>query len=580
MFMRLRFRFLAVLLATSLVTALAVVFNSTQVQSQTAEQQLSASEVTAVMAAAAGAIDDAGMAVAVVDRGGRILGVYARPGARQDGFTPDTAVTTARTAALFSNKDAPLSSRTIRSISGIHFPPGVPNTPQAELYGIENSNRGCQLDAADTAPIERTRSIAGSVPMGPRRACNAADPSGCAIGNAVALTGRASTRFVGFSTGKNDVLDIGAPLDVPVNPGGFAIYRQGRVIGGVGVAGVSPERAEFAAFAGVTQPSLGLSGLSANPLPVPGAVFIDGIRLPFFAECISVGCVEDTIDERLRTFSRGTFVQGDVLVTGRPGVAVPEGYLIPPRASSVAGSLTLADVQRVIEQAVARASVTRAQIRLPLTEPTSMIIAVSDETGDLLAAFRMPDSTIFSFDVATTKARNAYFFSSRAGYDVLRSFVDNNPYDDYTWTPDPPAGQGWAMTNRTLSFGGQPLFPPGIDLEKAPTPGPWFDLFVYDLANPCTEGPGPTRGGNRQYINQSGIVWFPGSAPLYKNGRLVGGVGVSGDGVSQDDYVTAGAVAGFEPPPELRVDRSVITTSEDAAVRLPYFKFPRNPELR
>ena len=209
-----------------------------------------------------------------------------------------------------------------------------------------------------------------------------------------------------------------------------------------------------------------------------------------------------------------------------------------------------------------------------------MIIAVSDETGRLLAAFRMPDATVFSFDVATAKARNAYYFSTREGYDVLRGFVESNPYDEYRWEPQPPAGQGWAITNRTLSFGGQPLFPPGIDLEKRPTAGPWFDLFQFDLANPCTEGPGPSRGANRNYLNQSGIVWFPGSAPLYKGGRLVGGIGVSGDGVEQDDYVTAGAVVGFEPPPELRADRSSIITGEGAEIRLPYWKFPRNPEIK
>ncbi len=572
--------YVVTVVATSAAALIGIAMSATRVRSQTAEQQLTVAEVTAVITAAAVAIGDNNMAIAVVDRSGRILGVYARPGARADGFTPDTAVTTARTAALFSNKDAPLSSRTVRSISGIHFPPGVPNTPVAELYGIENSNRGCQLNAQDTAPIERTRSIAGSGLAGRRRACNPADPSGCAMGNTIALTGRASTRFVGFSTGKNDVLDLGAPLDVPVNPGGFAIYRNGRVLGGIGVAGVSGEFAEYAAFGGLSQPQFGLSGLSANPLPAPGAVFIDGIRLPFFAECVSVSCVEAALAQRPPRATPGTFTVADLLVPPRAGQAVPEGYLLLPKPSTSPGGLTLADVQRVIDQAVARATVTRAQIRLPLTQPTSMVIAVSDETGELLAAFRMPDSTIFSFDVATTKARNAYYFSTRDGYNVLRNYVENNPYDDYSWTPDPPAGQGWAITNRTLSFGGQPLFPPGIDLEKPPTPGPWFDLFVYDTANPCTEGPGPTRGGNRQYINQSGIVWFPGSAPLYKNGRLVGGVGVSGDGVAQDDYVTGGAVVGFEPPAELRVDRSVITTGAGDTVRLPYFKFPRNPERR
>jgi hypothetical protein len=110
-------------------------------------------------------------------------------------------------------------------------------------------------------------------------------------------------------------------------------------------------------------------------------------------------------------------------------------------------------------------------------------------------------------------------------------------------------------------------------------PGPWFDLYVYDTINPCTEGPGPSRGGNRAYLNQSGIVWFPGSVPLYKNGRLVGGLGVSGDGVEQDDYVSQFGSDGFHPPDALRADHSTIVTSEGRAVRLPYLKFPRVPEI-
>jgi len=35
----------------------------------------------------------------------------------------DVAVALARTGAFFSNDEAPLSSRTVRFISGIHFPP-------------------------------------------------------------------------------------------------------------------------------------------------------------------------------------------------------------------------------------------------------------------------------------------------------------------------------------------------------------------------------------------------------------------------------------------------------------------------
>jgi len=72
--------------------------------------------------------------------------------------------------------------------------------------------------------------------------------------------------------------------------------------------------------------------------------------------------------------------------------------------------------------------------------------------------------------------------------------------------------------------------------------------------------------------NNSGIVFFPGSAGLYKNGVLIGGLGVSGDGVDQDDFVTNAGTKGFEAPDAIRADQVLIEN-----VRLPYFKFPRNP---
>jgi uncharacterized protein GlcG (DUF336 family) len=565
-------------LRCSLALAIVGMLCSVEINSQVSsvEPTLSSDDVAGLLRAGATSIGVNTLSVAVVDRGGRILGVLSRPGASAVG--PDAAVTTARAAAMFSNAEAPLSTRTVRFISGIHFPPGVPNTSNAALYGIENSNRGCQLNAADTHPIGAPRSIAGSgLASAPAAACRPSDQSGCAIGGPITINRTENVR-VGFSTGKNDVLDIGAALDVPVNPGGFAVYRNGRVAGAVGVSGLDPDQAEYAAFVAAASVG-GLSALPSNPLPSPGAVFIDGLRLPFFAACTSVSCVEESIRRGPPRASAGTFSESDIRVPPRAGRVVPTGYLLGPVGSAGADGLTEADVRRIVDQGVARALVTRAQIRLPLTQPARMVIAVSDQAGELLAAFRMDDSTVFSFDVAVTKARNAYYFSSREGYEVLRSFVRSNPYDSYEWEPEPPAGQGWAITNRTLGFGGQPLFPPGIDLEKPPTPGPWFDLFLYDSVNTCTEGPGPSRGGNRQYLNQSGIVWFPGSAPLYKNGRLVGGVGVSGDGVEQDDYVTASAVTGFDAPVELRVDNSSIRT-RDGMVRLPYWKFPRNPELR
>ena len=73
-------------------------------------------------------------------------------------------------------------------------------------------------------------------------------------------------------------------------------------------------------------------------------------------------------------------------------------------------------------------------------------------------------------------------------------------------------------------------------------------------------------------MNKSGVVFFPGSVGLYRDGVLVGGLGASGDGVDQDDYVTNGGATGFAAPTQIRADQILID-----GVRLPYLKFPAVP---
>jgi uncharacterized protein GlcG (DUF336 family) len=175
-----------------------------------------------------------------------------------------------------------------------------------------------------------------------------------------------------------------------------------------------------------------------------------------------------------------------------------------------------------------------------------MTIAVTDLDGTVLGLHRMPDATVFSIDVAVAKARNVIYYSESAG------------------SPDlPGVPGGTAVTNRTIGFGAQPFYPPGIDGSG---PGPFFDLYTFDVSHPCTQG------SQTLNANQNGVVFFPGSVPLYKNGVLVGGLGVSGDGVDQDDFVTDGGAKGFEAAGSIRADQVVIDD-----VRLPYLKFPRNP---
>src|SRR6267378_2551764 len=209
---RLRIRTIGILAA--LVGVVSVLdFGSARLASQQTPrggpaQTLTPDDVAAIINAAASAISDSGMAVAVVDRAGTILGVYGRGAAPA---TPDIAVSLARTTAYFSNDQAPLSSRTVRFISGIHFPAGIKNTGNAALYGVENINRGCALNAADSlysaAPpfIDRARSLAGT-PGGTAAItplpCRPSDTRGCAVGGPVLGTDGRPIFSLGITTGK------------------------------------------------------------------------------------------------------------------------------------------------------------------------------------------------------------------------------------------------------------------------------------------------------------------------------------------------------------------------------------------
>src|SRR5437016_4791181 len=109
-----------------------------------AVQALQVVDVQNIVQAAVNSVN-VDMAVAVVDRAGFVLGVFRTQNAPatavgdfgQTQNANDVAVALARTGAFFSNDQAPLSSRTVRFISGIHFPPGVMNQPPADLRSEE-----------------------------------------------------------------------------------------------------------------------------------------------------------------------------------------------------------------------------------------------------------------------------------------------------------------------------------------------------------------------------------------------------------------------------------------------------------
>src|SRR4051795_153321 len=505
---------------------------------------LSASDVDAIVKAADAAAAG-GASIAVVDRAGRVLALFHQPNANasNDGL----AVGVARTAAFFSHNMAPLSSRTVRFISGVHFPAGVTNAPPAALYAIENTNRGCDLHTIFNVAksIPSPKSLSG----GP---CDAiAGTSGCGPG---------------IVTGKQLPDDGPYPQSVrnrQVKAGGIPLYRilgtsrvtdgiisDGKLVGGIGVVGIDgdPELDEAIAVSG----AFGALGSAAGPiapvpqfpLPFPGNVFIDGIRLPFLGSEQKLRFNDDGLPIGIELDS-SAHPPGIYVIAPVTGGCADNQYLAGPAG----GTLTAAAVDAIVRRPMAAAKKPRAVIRLPLNSYARMVIAVADLDGSILALYRMPDATIFSIDVSVAKARNVIYFSTNT-------------------TDLPGVTAGTAVTNRTIGFGAQPLSPPGISSHQFDVrSGPFYPLFLKDLANPCTQGSQPANP------NQNGIIFFPGATPLFMNNHLIGGLGVSGDGVEQDDYVTVFAAGPFLPPESMWADRTKID-----GVRLPMFKFPRQPE--
>ena len=201
--------------------------------------------------------------------------------------------------------------------------------------------------------------------------------------------------------------------------------------------------------------------------------------------------------------------------------------------------LTATEVTNIIVAAANRARTTRAGIRLPRGQRAEVFIAVVNNPNSngvaptVLGTFcTSSNTTRFSWDVAVQKARTAVFFSTT-----------NRAY-----------------SARTVGFLAQSLYPPGINNTQ---PGLFFGL--------------QERFSKETNVNPNlpnGVTIFPGGFPLYRNGVLVGAIGVSGDGIEQDDIIAASGAAEFPSAEAIRADRT-----QYRGARLPYAKFPRNPAL-
>lgn len=176
-------------------------------------------------------------------------------------------------------------------------------------------------------------------------------------------------------------------------------------------------------------------------------------------------------------------------------------------------ALQFGDVATVIRSGAEMALNVRAGIRRPLGLNAVVHICAVDQNGLNLGCFAMDDATVFSYDVAFQKARVCAFFSDSTA----------------------------AFAARSIGVVSQPHLPIGIDDTP---PGPLYD--IQTLYNPL---------GDLLHARLNGFEVFPGGAPLYKGNVCIGAVGVSGDGVDQDDQITfGGQLPPFSTPLSVRCD--------------------------
>ncbi|MET0137064.1 MAG: heme-binding protein, partial [Sphingobium sp.] len=225
----------------------------------------------------------------------------------------------------------------------------------------------------------------------------------------------------------------------------------------------------------------------------------------------------------------------------------------PARAATDGiGAMTQAEVTAVLEEAFKVLKRERAAIRQPEGSRSQVTISVVDRDGAVLGIVRSPDAPIFGTDVSLQKARTAAFFSSATAAGTLSAqpgFASYVTAAQAFFANSSIFTGVHAFGDRSIGSIARPYFPDG---QPGTTNGPFsvpiakFNPFATGLqsaliiGNLATELTAPaTQPATCTFTPRlgNGIQIFPGSVPIYRGSTLVGGIGVSGDGVTQDDMV-------------------------------------------
>ncbi len=497
--------------------------------------------------------------VTVVDKEGNHLATFAMtntratttvegtPGQGLEGVTVPASFASrskAGTAGIFSTSGNAFTTRTAGFIIQEHFPPGIDNRPGGPLYGVQFSTLLC-----------------------------------------------------------SDVAISGTPLGLSGDPGGVPLYKSGQAVGAVGVEGdgaYTVDRMpadddqsdeEIIAFAA----SIGFE----SPVLIRGDnILVEGIRFPF-------GNVPNPAGATLIPF--GSLPGALVPVPPNPLIrAAPPTDFIPATLNGVSGqmsarfpviagsNLTANEVREILGAAAGVANRVRAGIRQPLGSNARVNISVVDTDGRVLGIFRQLDAPVFGLDVSVQKARTTNFLSRTDAAAKLRnagfgSYITRAAADGIS------LNGSVAFSDRGFGFLHRPSFPDGINGTRA---GPFsseieewspfnvglqLDLvtrailglpMVCNTAARAKQGPMPPCLCTAIPELKNGIQIFAGGLPIYRGSTHVGAIGISGDGIDQDDIIASGGANIFPPPESIRSDRVFVR-----GVRLPFLKFPARPFL-
>lgn len=579
------------------------------------QQSLSAAEVDQVIAQAVSVASTLGQSatVAVVDRVGNVLGVFQMSGGDYNvtitsnkGVTGGlesvsldskfAAISKAITGAYLSSSGNAFSTRTAGFIIQDHYIPQVSNFPAGPLYGVQFSQLGCgDLVQKGT-----------STTLGPRR----------------------------------------SPLGLAADPGGFPLYKNGMVVGGIGVVirsnptytlDLNPtdidndlkEIIAQSATSGFTpQTCIRANQITANGVTLRYSDSDDNLKTPSLTTLVSAtasyGSAFGALASVTNYYVAGTApVAGTAYGNAASGFAADSthfsgqsGYVMvtaasanryPPTASS---GLSAAEVTTLLQNGLTVANATRAQIRKPLDSAAQVTISVVDQTGVILGIARTTDAPMFGTDVSLQKARTASFFShlstrtnnargNLSTLNLLGDYISSSTDSRHADVFFPSLGNtsfnsNIAFSARAIGNIHRPYFPDGIEsksrgpLSKAVSSwspfniGLQLDLVQSKIVAALSSSTLTSCTASSVGID-NGIQVFPGGVPIYKSGVLVGGIGVSGDGVDQDDMISFLAVSrtssSFSAITNAvsSIRSSILTASDGNSLR--YVQCPQAPFL-